>query len=1774
MQDQSRELVQRSVLVLRRLRESGGSARLAGERRAKVEKLVQDALSGCLILIGRPEERRNAQEILEWITMVFECVQSCGSDLDVAMARACTCELSAATAPALIWSIAQTLANPPQQQEQSYCSKAESEKVAFTFNERQERVIKNATYLARFALLCHTCELCQHLGVSVEVLTSAMAASSDPLRAILGKFHSSGTKTESIIEKTSRFASALAKLLQQISYCSAEIGSLISSPNQLSHLLVSYVELGWLARRQGDENATPRCPWRVSCSGLEATLEFLMQRSDRLGIEGTDVAFIFLKQTQDWPHGDHHFLLRLSSVILRCIAEPLLDAASKVGVTTVRDHEQELSHIQANPRRNIDLASTLPHKRTLAHEDPVRQHLKRLLQILVESIHGTFKADRRKYPGPDVSLKPSAHSLAAALASQAGASSSYLGGARRGRHRETVSRGWLNNHGAPIYVGTQEKAVMDVVTGLATAIFRLHAQAEAFDRQAKGAAMSPDSFHKSLNPSSRSTLLPRLELQKASEACFARLGASDVHWKTIWAIGSKQVFATDWSSSVFEVSAAILRSAVACMTSQASHLALSGISNALCVLSQEGLTSVQQVLMQSQKYHPDVAASGEYTIANYAGRLMSLLLFSLSSYATTCREVGHDDEATPQLQARLASSLTALVQRACSARAVYDLSLKAVLAWVPAVASALGNSDEQIAVAARTSLLEILQSVAMRGSIFEDDRNVIKRPQSKEDLETSREQDMDAVALRILEVWNALYATGSLPGWINESLGDSLEIDPSPFSDSYTQDIMLMITQHHKLQKKGSPLWFKPLIAARQLRLIRQTLEADLRVNLLPFRNFPSSFMHESEQAALGISSELVIPRLSALTSAMESYAIAWKASASRKNDPLLRLAALQAGAIGHQHALKEEMGAAGSIGTTVQALQSLAEAFAVFDCVRGRLAAAFYMHAAALLLRESDDNWEAGNAFATVANCIVGKENEDFLQDGDYKEKSQDTAKSQMIKTRDPLYLSIASAFLRESISCFTAAGANPEAQRIVDILEQITPIGLLKSPASPRVHVSNPSEQNAVSYYFLVGRTAVPQSQASPKRLQGPVRYRQVHPWAQIALESSLSVVRIVINAQANFHEKRDPLERVETELVERLQRGTGLALAEGRLTWAMQEQWEANETSTVPSARFHVEPQFHSNVAISSTGRSQNGKDAFFVRRIWPIRVRDKSVPMLRCPSEFALLPNSLDLNRNCSSLKSSSPLDSPTGILSDTGFTNGRLPQADPLRVVIRCPSPLTPTVGICGCFVALLREKYDDTFELLRRSPFGNPLQGFSDQDFAFKEDNTLLEEGLHTHSFPQQPSRNANMGRQVARDDIQEDIEPIPPPYPPPGYSDEDEDIADMKPPSNPPPEEKSPSPQAAMATLLQELSGSSKSLLRSVEARPPSSVNRTLSRQDSYSSVVSEISEKLKDRRKAVDEAIKLQELGLSAPSKDPNQLPIFDDTDDETMRPPLPPKPAQLLQPSRGAEDNKSQTSMEMQSRPASNSEPSSSQRSVDGAPLKPLIVESENPLVSENPDQEIPTFLHEGLSASPRRKLGGVSLTSSQARTVEHIISTQEGWFHGSIVDRSGLRDVTIRIVGSIDDAEHPPIARRRPSLIASMLAGAATTIGRARGDSSASAHSQQSSLHEKEGNSSSHFKSVEEHNPSNILAGPEVHTPIAQSLQVWLGKPGSGIMLRRSRSFKVLIQMNLEKVQISETVSPGVIKIVDGDHASPNQSPLLFQTDHPVEFIAALQALRNL
>ncbi|GBG27264.1 Hypothetical Protein FCC1311_034862 [Hondaea fermentalgiana] len=1392
-----REEVAHGVQVLGKLRDAGQVARLSGEKRAKVDALAQGTLRKCLMLVGRAEERRNAQEFLAWIVLVFQSVRACGLDLEVIMARACSADLSAYAAPALLYAVAQAFGASSASSQPSQANAQGTSTSGLN-----EAFLRMLTQVCRFALLCHTCEASQHVGISPESLSAAMASSADPLRAVLGKYSTCRAITEPVVEKSSRFASALSKVLQQLAYCSAEQGSLLCAPKMLAQLLVPFAEMGWLSRRrQVDDVGSARCPWRVTCSGVEATLEFMLQRGDRLGIQGCEVAFLFLKKTQDWPLGDHHFLLQIAALVLRCAAEPIVEASSKFAATTSR-HTRDVPSISKSTLRDGK-----SHQPVEADDTPSMQHLHRLLRLFTDCLQGTFKADRRR--GANAAT-PTAHGLAAALALQASGASSYLGrrrgGSRRARHLDASSsdaqalsvatQGWLHHESQSggLYLGAHEKAVMDVVTGIAFAIFRLHAQEQAQGsikpkvRQSLSARTMGSSEHQRQDiPMATNDFeapLLKEELGRAAESCFARLGPSDLHWKTIWAVGSKQVFATGWSSSEFEVCAAVLRSAVACAAQNPSKLALRGMAAALHELAQDELTSVQQLLRQSQKYHPEVAASGEYTIAVYGARLSVFLVFLINASPESVLSPSHAEaNANPlsmmsgsasqdTMVGQVASALLSLVQRACSARAVYELPLEVVLSWLPAVGVALGSAVDAISSAARSAILEILQSVAVRGSaVCEDaDRNSnshMNRPKFDSSA-PGRRADMDAVTLRLLEVWHALFATGAAPGWMNEAFGDVCEIDPLPFSDTYTKDLMLMITQHHKLARQAAPSWFKPLIAARQLQAIGQSLEADLRANLLPFRTFPGSFMNGSEQAALSLASELIVPRLGSLTRAMDDYAIAWQTQhMSRRGaqDSLLRLAALQAGVPAPSAVISEDSGAAGSLGTAVHALQGLAEIFARFDCARGRLSAAFYMHSAALLLRESGDAWEAGNAFATVANCILGKS-------FDTEDSTGQDVSGAALHTTDALHISIAAAFLRECIASFALMGAHPEAHRIKAILEQVSGRGDRPSRAPSLAPMGPPDLQEAISYYFLVGRASTETHEHARHWGHASPKYRQVHPWARVALSTSLCVARVIANARGPL----DEIGKAETALVERLQRGTGLALAEGRLEWETREVWEASSTNTAQKSRLVIQ------AVLNSLGPERDGaigKEAFYVRRLWPVRQWQKTAPMLRCPGEFVLLPNALDETPRSGN---ASPLESAgRGLLNGAGAFEDSKPRPSASQILLRTQESLSPTVALCSCDATLLPDDGPSAEDLLRASPFGDPLG-----PLAPPPDLRLgsRDEEFYPRRQGEVEGEEEEVGDEVDVEMEFDDVDPIPPDYPPPGFANAD----DMRPPSNSPP--------------------------------------------------------------------------------------------------------------------------------------------------------------------------------------------------------------------------------------------------------------------------------------------------------------------------------------------------------------------------------------------------
>mmetsp|Transcript_33151 Transcript_33151/g.53244 ORF Transcript_33151/g.53244 Transcript_33151/m.53244 type:complete len:1493 (-) Transcript_33151:773-5251(-) len=746
---------------------------------------------------------------------------------------------------------------------------------------------------------------------------------------------------------------------------------------------------------------------------------------------------------------------------------------------------------------------------------------------------------------------------------------------------------------------------------------------------------------------------PRIveSLRSAVQACFRTIGRRDVHWGAIWA-SSLRVFGQDWAEKLsdFEVSASILRCCVDTCTqvdyhSDKSLETIVGVVSALHQLEKNGAATIQGQIARSKQYHIDVVSSGEYTISLFASRCAALI----ELYLNKTRDI-YDHvhiESIEYISERLCTFIEVLTMRACASRVVYKLPIEVLLGWLPTIALTLGDVHETRARGGSRAFLEIVKCVTMRGNMTHDMTQTKTKNATAE-----RSEAMDMILLRILETWHALFATGKLPGW---AMTPHCEGIPHPFSSEYAKDLLLIISSFTPDDGIMPPEWFRPSAAQRRITCIQATVEDNIRAKLMPFGGRNEEYLHLAEQTSFTLASELILPRLAQLESTLAFYNIVWQ----WRREPSIPLPATELFA-GNSAIAEPSKG--GALGILVEAFHHLAEAFASFACVRGRLAAAHYTHVAAHLCLQAGNTWEAGNAFAMVANCIVGKG-----------------------KSSIPEYRSFASMFLRQATNAFAAINAHAEKRRIQSILEGI-------SPQNSETAVDQPEslpENGCCSYYFLVGTH-------DPSTILAPDSYG-------MRLEK-LNVIRIVTT---NTSGEADGFALSENLLIEKIQKNASRRFIDGSLALQVQSEWTVSPISTLRSLEqrigWHFEP--HASPALPS-GMSYANNSAFWVRRVWPVclpNAKASTKNATRCPQDFVLFPTSLDRSQYTIDWALNDPQE--RGNMQMGGIIN-----LD--RIVFSASSRqlgLTPIVARASVQPVLLDPDTPSLKALLETSMFGMPV---------------------------------------------------------------------------------------------------------------------------------------------------------------------------------------------------------------------------------------------------------------------------------------------------------------------------------------------------------------------------------------------------------------------------------------------------------------------------------
>ncbi len=1346
-------------------------------------------------------------------------------------------------------------------------------------------------------------------------------------------------------------------------------------------------------------------PWIGAKVNVDLVLEFLLQRDDNIGVQGTTLVKEMISLCASWAllkQGSlDSFALQVALTVLRCLAPQfaysLRNAAYRLGERYSKSQKKKGS----KPRKGTKL---VPSKYILG-----------MVEIFSASVELSLKYDRHR-------VSKNLENTESVM------SASYLR-----RNNNSDSRGGITGGpGAPyltskhqkqhIQVSSTDKGVTDAVTSMALPLMHYFASYKTASAQTAELAGSEPAV---------------LTLGRAANLCFARIGTSDVHWATLFANGQKPYSDVETNIiSEFEVAAAILRCAAHALQEQHSSTntksnhnsggnsgfanVFAGIVSSLHELCKNESASMPALVAQSRRYRFEEAASGEYTVSLYAARVTALLFQTLkvspqlvtglseqsasksNNFSLTC--AGGDSvstfkspfgDAAVMASSKLAILLPTLSLRTCNARLVYGLPVDTLLAWVPAISLVLGDPSELLGRAGGQTLFQLVESVALRGTVLDGQGGSSMDDEQKV-------EDLEAVFLRMLQTWHAIFATGRLPAWISDNKNGP-EQEPNPFSDTYSNDLMLMLVHQQSTWRDGAPEWFRPFAAARQVRAVRERLEMQLRAALLPGGAATSSPTGNSasrskggtfvvggdvgaslERPIYGLVGELVLPKLERLCAVLEQYTEAWRLNRYEDQHMYTRVAPqnLEAFFLGPLTSGGTSVTGfgrpSGAVGSTICALQELAEIFMGYGCLRGRIASAYYTNLAGLLAQQAGDFWEAGNAFATVASCITGSEEENQTH------------------LSGSTHSSIASVFLKESLQMFQAVGANPERLRIQASLTNINPAAAAV-PAPPGATV-----QEALSYYFLVGADC--RSFASLGVAMSPLNVVRV-------------IVRLAGEPGQDGASSRDGFALAETKLIQRLQGATALRLVEGSLNWRIQRQWVSTSTSTVADMHYILEPDLVVNESSldmyyqTSIGKSPgSGKHAagnrlkrnqssgeamdgtFWLRRLWPVQLEatdPESNTMLRCPFDFVVLPSSLD----------SSTYTEDWMVAPDpdyfSRFADGQTVPLD--RVVLSTTAAgLSLLSAISPVRPEFLAPDFPPLAELLDRSPYGVPVGRLG---------QTLGPKGT---TYVEPSSDSQMLGSQV--------ISTAPPPPP------------DHPPPDHPPPSLEKAKADPVAAPILLELPSS----------LPPPPVNR----ETSVASKVSDTSISSADH------------------SSDDNGAVV---TSDRIPLPELPPKPPSLSptsQPERGvsqvpendAKEEPLATSTDLPTRTSS----SANQEKDDGE----FFVENPVLAVDGGRINSIPPPSIPPPSPPPTFEAGGLMLIEDDYQIVTRNVEEQEGWFSGQIVQPNGLRDVSIRILGlppsSPIETSSPGAPNRRPSLLASLSSSlrrdstASASSGRSRAD----------------------------------------------------------------------------------------------------------------------------
>ena len=480
----------------------------------------------------------------------------------------------------------------------------------------------------------------------------------------------------------------------------------------------------------------------------------------------------------------------------------------------------------------------------------------------------------------------------------------------------------------------------------------------------------------------------------------------------------------------------------------------------------------------------------------------------------------------------------------------------------------------------------------------------------------------------------------------------------------------------------------------------------------------------------------------------------------------------------------------------------------------------------------------------------------------------------------------------------------------------------------------------------------------------------------------------------------ESSSSYEQHESALIERLQRGLGLRYAQGCLRWVLKKRWSNDPTSTLSTAYLDVDHLFRENPVSMSTAAfyrkalhlSETSGDVvlnsgkFWIRRLWPIdnnksKDEERAAKLARSPSAFILLPYAQDDSQYTSEWTNpSSDPHLPDTTLAQTLLHEQRVGILSLDRLVLTCREPQLSRFSAQAALSASIRSDGLALSSVLDQSSYGSP-EGL---------DGTLIGPVEKEEAPSKQPK--------VVRLTTDEPAVIGPPPTHPP-------------PPLDPPP--------------LDDLENIS------YMPPPPPSDEETLSIRSKSSSQVTE-----EEKIRARESAATTSEAGVSTvdSSSLPSQGPIA-----PPLPPPLPPSDSSLPPPPLEAPPEPppsvefDELSVDSSSRPGPPQHPSQelphwarqSDSESTGTGSKDVGVDSpaervfENPILAEAAEllDNSTSRLHRLARAEGQVKFKvyhGVRVSVDDIALIKKFERHGEGSFSCQVVEKSGLRDVTVRCV----------------------------------------------------------------------------------------------------------------------------------------------------------------